>query len=287
MSTIVDQVYLDLMSGKVRDWEGAKIGTFLRLLLDEHPAALVHANNAIEERVYHVMRAADLGETWEAQFDANMGGASFPDIVVHLESGARGLIDVTSDRRHILRKAGGWCTSVHYVYVAEAWFPSIYKEHLAPIAGNVRAGGVDAAVVEKLIERADALRAARLAARERALAEAREKRNEYGSYSAFVRGAFAGSKTQADAWMREHGLGGAKGVAAKRPRRRMDHVQKLKKRRLAEKSRLAEMTEEEKAAADKRKRRAAAARKQHREREKLYAQRRLGVADEELEKDVV
>lgn len=285
VSAIVDQVYLDLVAGNVKGWKGAKIGTFLKLLLNERPAALVHFGNAIEERVYAVMRATDLGETWEAQFDANMGGASFPDVVVHLKSGARGLIDVTSDRRHILGKAGAWCTSVNYIYVAEAWFPSVYKEHLGPIAKNVRAGGVDTALVEQMLDEADEARAARLEARELALAEAREERNQYGSYTEFVREKFGGKKGLADAWMRANGLGNAKGVAPRKKRRGLEWDQKAKKRRVAVKSRLATMTPEEKKAADKRQRRAAEERKQHKAREEQYAKRRLAALDVESEEE--
>ena len=77
---------------------------------------------------------------------------------------------------------------MHDIYVAEAWFWSIYKEHLGLITENVKVGGVDAALIERLLAQAGAARAARLAARERALAEAREARNVDGSSAEFVRG---------------------------------------------------------------------------------------------------
>jgi hypothetical protein len=290
VSAIVDEVYLDLVSGNVAAWKGAKIATFLRLLLAEKRAALVHVGNAIEERVYAVMKARDLGEEWVAQFDANMGGASFPDVVVHLGSGARGLIDVTSDRGHILRKAGGWCTSVHYIYVAEAWFPSVFLEHLDTIRENVVAGGVDSKQVEKLITEANTARSARQAERERVLREAREEYAQYSSYAAFVREAFEGNRGEANAWMRAHGMGGYKGVATRRSRRTMTYEQKARKRKQAEKVRRAKQTPEERRAEEKRKKRMAEKRRQHKTRQEKFAENRRKKhrqrEDEELVMDV-
>lgn len=286
VSTIVDDVHADLMSGNVSDWKGAKIGTFLRLLLAEHPVALVHANNAIEERVYAVMSQTDLGPLrWVAQFDANMGGASFPDIVVHLPSGKRGLIDITSDRYHIHRKAGGWCTSVHYVYVAEVWFPSIYIEHLPKMRENVEAGGVDASIVEEMLEEADTARAERKAARDELVQAAREEYAEYASFAAMVREKFDGDRTEATAWMREHGLGTAKGVARRKSRKSMDYAQKAKKRKTAERVRRAKQTAEERDEELKRKKRRAEELKRQRKREALYAKKRRRTDADESSED--
>jgi hypothetical protein len=242
VSDLVDRTHLDLLAGNVKDWEGAKITAFLKLLNDDHPAALVHVGNAIEERVYALMKKTDFDLPWVAQFDEAMGGSSFPDIVVHLDSGKRALIDITSDRSHVLGKAGAWTTSTHYVYVAEAWFPSVFAGHLPAIAANVTAGGVDDKHVARMVRKVEREREARRAAREKKLFDARARRNEYSSYTAFVSAEFDGDRTAADAWMRDNGLGSAKGVGRRAKRRPLDYAQQARKRQAAQSARRAKMT---------------------------------------------
>ena len=149
------------MSGDVSDWEGAKI-TFLRLLRAENPMALVHAGNAIEERVYALMVQTDMPFDWTPQFAEAMGGSSSPDIVVNLPSGKSGLIDVTSDRGRILGKAG----------------PSISRASPPTSRPRVSTTG-----------------AARAAERRRVLDAARERRNAYGSNTALVDAQFGEGAT--------------------------------------------------------------------------------------------
>ena len=231
------------------------------------------------------MLATDLGLEWVPQFDADTGGVSYPDIVVHLPSGNRALIDITSQRGHILGKGGAWCTSVNYVYVAEVWFPSVYRDHLPQIARNVAAGGVDQEHLERMMVEVDALRRARKATRDQELSEAREERGRYGSYASFVKEVFDGDKTAAGRWMRAHGMGDMKGVTRKAGRRRLDYAQKAKKRREAVKARRAKMTPEERRAEKRRIRDQA----QHRKRARAIADKRAArrarreAEDEELE----
>jgi hypothetical protein len=142
VSGFVDSAHLDLLAGRVKGWEGAKITAFLKLLMAGHRSAVVHAGNVIEERVYALMKDAKLPASWTPQFSVGMGGASRPDIVINLDSGREGLIDITSQRAHILGKAGAWTTSQNYVYVAEAWFPSILADHLPHITKAIKKGGI-------------------------------------------------------------------------------------------------------------------------------------------------
>jgi hypothetical protein len=248
VSDLVDQAHLDLLAGKVADWRGAKITAFLGLLGRGSPAALVHVGNAIEERVYALMKKTAFDLDWVPQFDEAMGGSSFPDIVVHLDSLKRGLIDITSDRGHVLGKGGSWTTSTNYVYVAEVWFPSVFAEHLPDVAANVKAGGVGQAHVAKMVRKVEREREARRAAHAKKLSDARERRNEYTSYTAFVREEFDGDKTAADAWMRDNGLGNTKGVGRRAKRRAPDYAQKARRRRAAQSAKRAKMTTEELAA---------------------------------------
>jgi hypothetical protein len=119
VSKFVDEAHADLLAGKVKGWKGQKIATFLDLLTQGKPAALVHVGNVIEERVYALMDQKEMPLPWTKQHHEAMGAVSRPDIIVRLPSGKDGLIDITSDRFRILGKGGGWPGESH-VYVAEA-----------------------------------------------------------------------------------------------------------------------------------------------------------------------
>ncbi len=239
VSGFVDQAYAQLMAGDVKGWGGGKIAIFLNLLLRNSNAALPWAGNAIEERVYELMKSADMGLSWVAQFAEGMGAASKPDIVITLSADPlkQALIDITSEREHILKKVGGWTTSERYVYVAEAYFPKIKAQHLETIRDGVKAGGLDAAEVAKRIAAADAERERVIAARQAVVAAAREEYNLYGTVTRLAVGKFGGNKRNAVTWMRANGLGTLKGVPKLKGRKGPSDERRKIMRRLAAKSR--------------------------------------------------
>jgi hypothetical protein len=241
VSGFVDQAHLDLLGGRVKEWKGAKITAFLKLLTAGKRTALVHAGSVIEERVYALMKSAKLPAPWKAQFAQDMGSVSRPDIVIHLGEGRYGLIDITSQRGHILGKAGGWTTSVKYVYVAEAWFPSVFAEHLPHIRKAIAEGGIGEKELAAMQADVAESRKSRVEARKKELAEALALYNEHDSFAAFVRDAFDGDRGGAIAWMREHGLGTRKGVPRRKGKRKRSERTKKAARRAAVK-RNAELT---------------------------------------------
>jgi hypothetical protein len=233
VSKLVDQAHLDLLAGKVKEWKGAKITAFLKLLTRKHPTAIVHAGSVIEERVYALMKDADLPAKWTPQFSLGMGGVSRPDIVINLSEDREGLIDITSQRGHILGKGGAWTTSKRYVYVAEAWFPSVFSEHLPHILKAVEAGGLGEKELAAMQKEVAEQRKNRAEARKKELAEALELYKQYDSFAEFVREAFEGDRGAAIAWMREHGLGNRKGVPRKKGKRKRSEATKKAMKRKA------------------------------------------------------
>ncbi len=239
VSDFVDQAYLQLMAGDVKEWHGTKISTFLDMLQRDSRFVLPWAGNAIEERVYALMAGTKMGLDWVPQFAEGMGGASKPDIVVTLSEDPvkQALIDITSDRFHIMGKAGGWTTSERYVYVAEAWFPPVMAEHLETIRAGVKAGGLSAAEVEKRIAAANAERERVIAARNAVLVAARTEYNDrYGTVARLAEGKFGGDRKAAVAWMRANGLGQAKGVPKLKGKKKPAPETKLMMRRRAAKA---------------------------------------------------
>ncbi len=235
VSDIVDQAYDELLTGKIGEWKGEKITTFLTLLRRGSPMALPHVGNAVEERVYELMKKADLGLPWTPQFAEAMGGASKPDIVINLDSGHEALIDVTSDRGHILRKVGGWTTSERYVYVAEAYFPSVTAGDLPNIKTAIKEGGIGKKEARALKQAADEERERKVKARQEEVAEAREFYNQYSSFAEFTREEFGGSKAEAADYLREYGLGSLKGVPKLKGKRKASEDTLKQRRQLANK----------------------------------------------------
>lgn len=183
VSTYVDQAYNELISGNLAAWKGAKAATFIDMVLRGSSVAHTHAANAIEERVYALMPKGKMsGLTWVPQFAEAMGAASKPDIVIHLPSGKQALVDITSDRGHILGKAGGWTTSELYVYVAEAYFPSITKADIPNIKAALQRGGIGEDEARALKRDADEQRKDR---RDKKRADTAEVRTLYNTFSSF------------------------------------------------------------------------------------------------------
>jgi hypothetical protein len=236
VSELVDGAHDDLVAGRVSKWKGAKLAAFLHLLNNGNRMAVTHAGNVIEERVYYLMRNRTLPAPWTPQFTEGMGGASRPDIVINLTSGHIGLVDVTSERGHILAKAGGWLTSSKYIYVAEAWFPSITADHLPRIRKAIAKGGITDEALEAMQEEVAQERQARAAERQASTDEARELFRESGNMSQFALDHFDGSKAEASKWLRVRGVS-VKGMSTRRPKRGLTLDQKRKKRRQAVKKR--------------------------------------------------
>jgi len=235
VSALVDGAYLALLSGNVKGWDGAKFATFAKLLMEGNPYAVPHVGNAVEERVYALMNAVDMGVKWTPQFTEAMGGASKPDIVVNLAKDREGLVDITSDRGHILGKAGAWTTSTRYVYVAEAWFPSVTEDDIPDIKAAFEKGGVSLQDALDAKAKADEERKKKTEARKKELADARERYNQYSSLSAFVEGEFKGDRTAAFSWMRVNGLGAAKGVPKLKGRRKPSDATRVAMKKKARK----------------------------------------------------
>lgn len=239
VSDFVDEAHRQLMAGDIANWEGDKVTTFVKLLRQGKSTVLPWAGNAIEERVYALMRATDMGLPWVPQFAEGMGGASKPDIVVTVSTDPlkEALIDVTSARYHILAKAGGWTTSSRYVYVAEAWFDRVQARHLPTILAGVEAGGLDAAEVTRRIAEADAEHARKMALRAAERAAARKEYKLYGTVARLAERKFGGNGKAAVAWMRAHGLSAAKGVPKLRGKKKPSPETKAMMKRRAAKAR--------------------------------------------------
>lgn len=233
VSNLVDQAYGELISGNVKDWSGAKFATFTKMLMTDDPYTVPHVGNTVEERVYALMEAQNMGLKWTAQRTEGMGGVSRPDIVINLASDREALIDITSDRKHILRKAGGWTTSNRYVYVAEAWFPSITADDLPNIKAAFQQGGIDLNQALEAKRQADLLRQQKLATRQQELSQARELFNQYPSTAAFIREYFKGNRQKCFTWMRANGLGNAKGVPKLKGKRKLSLESKQAMKRKA------------------------------------------------------
>ncbi|MFZ3003972.1 MAG: DUF4157 domain-containing protein [Undibacterium umbellatum] len=233
VSDLVDQAYDELMAGKIKDWTGAKIAAFLDLLDRNSIMAVTHVGNAMEERVYALMDETDLPLKWTKQRSDDMGGTSYPDIVLNLDDEKEGLIDITSDRGHVLGKSGGWTTSERYVYVAEAYFDSVTMEDLPNIKNAIKEGGITKKHAKKLKKEADRQRQLKLLARQQQIDEARELYNQYSSFSAFVIEEFSGNRTKAGQYMRRNGLGNLKGVPKLKGRRKLSDEGKKKRKKIA------------------------------------------------------
>ena len=236
VSALVDDAYLGLLSGNVKGWGGAEFATFAKLLMEGSPYAVPHVGNAVEERVYALMNSTEMGAKWTPQFTEAMGGASKPDIVVNLASDREGLVDITSDRGHILGKAGAWTTSTRYVYVAEAWFPSVTEDDIPDIKAAFEKGGVSLQDALDAKAKADEERKKKAEARKKELADARKLYNSYATLSAFVDGEFGGNCTTAFTWMRANGLGSAKGVTKLKGKRKPSDVTRVAMKKKARKA---------------------------------------------------
>lgn len=228
VSDLVDEAYEELITGKVGAWKGAKAATFFRLLLEQHPIAVTWVANAMEERVYALMKATDMGLKWKPQFVEGMGGASRPDVVVHLDSGKFALIDITSDRFHILGKSGGWETSQDYVYLAEAWFPSVTVGDLPNIRAAIKKGGIGLDEAEHLRAEADEERHRKLRKLQKQRTKIRDDLNEAGSFKAYVDEHWEGDTTAASQYLQTWGIV-VKG-ARRRKGRRKESVEAKRKR---------------------------------------------------------
>jgi hypothetical protein len=230
VASCVDDAYTDLLAGNVASWKGARIATFLGLLERESGAAVVHAGNAIEERVYALLAERDPGVVrWTPQHSEAMGGASRPDIVINLSETREALIDITSERGHILRKAGNWTGSERYVYVAEAYFPPVQKQHMEIIRKGVKDGGLRPEDVERMRAAADAERRAQEEAKALAQKAARDEFNRYGNFSAYVSKKFGGDRNAALKELRSHGLQ-VKGMPKLKGKRRPSEETRAKMR---------------------------------------------------------
>jgi hypothetical protein len=235
VSDLVDNAYDELLTGNVKHWKGSKIATFLSLLDRTSPYALPWAGNAIEERVYALMAATDMGLKWVPQFAEGMGSASKPDIVVELPSGKTALIDITSDRFHIEGKAGGWLTSDSYVYLAEAWFPSVLAEHLTVIRKGVSQNGITKEHAKKLLADAEELRAAKQAEFKKGQAEARKELRAAGSFANYVRTVWGNDRTAASRFLQEWGIAAKGATRRKGPRRPSPEALAARKRKASAK----------------------------------------------------
>jgi hypothetical protein len=205
IGTIVDNTYAELMAGRVKGWTGAKLAVFIDLVNRGHPMAVTHAANVVEERVYAIMKKTPLPLKYKEQFSEKMGGASKPDIVIHVPDGKEALIDITSDRFHILRKAGAWESSDHYVYLAEAYFPPITSDDVAIIKEAMEKGGIDPRLALTLKMEADALRLAKMAGRQAAATDLRAEVWQAGSFAKWALASRL-TKSQAAEKLREYGI---------------------------------------------------------------------------------
>jgi hypothetical protein len=206
VSAFVDEAHKDLFSGNVKGWIGDKIATFVRLLVARNRMALPWAGNAIEERVYALMRKRGMPLKWTPQRSDSMGGASFPDIVIKLPGSTNdGLVDITSDRFHIDSKAGGWSGASH-IYVAEAYFDPVTAQQLPIILTNLKAGGIDEQTAKVMAAAALAKRKAKEAVRTAAASKARRLANKYTSGKEFIDEEFGGDRKAARKFLLDHGL---------------------------------------------------------------------------------
>ena len=247
VSAFVDQAYEELTTGNVKEWTGSKIATFLEMVLNDHKSAKTHAANAIEERVYALMKATDMGLKWVPQYAEAMGGVSKPDIVIHLPSRKCALIDITSERGHILRKSGGWTTNPAYIYVAEAFFRPIRAHHMSGIKAAIEEGGVTVQQARKLRRQADLVKLAERQVKIGLRDSVREVLNSYPSFSKYAMAEFSslpkGSRlTAATKHLRTHGIT-VKGMRQLKGRRKASEETRRKRTVLARKVRAAKERE--------------------------------------------
>lgn len=237
VSDFVDQAYTELISGKVGSWKGAKFGTFLKLLIRGSRTTHTHAANAIEERVYALMKSTNMGLAWDAQYSEAMGSVSRPDIIVKgFADNKEALIDITSDREHILGKAGAWTTSTNYIYIAEAWFNKIRKSHLEKIKNAIEEGGVGSKEAQDIIDKAERQRERLLLVKQHNAKRMREAYNEFQNFSDFAMNYYQFSgiaknsrRTAARNLLKKHNIK-VKGMTALRGKRKSS--ERTKKMRL-------------------------------------------------------
>jgi len=196
-----------------------------------------------------------MGLSWTPQFAEGMGGASRPDIVVSLPSGKQALIDITSDRYHILGKAGGWTTSERYVYVAEAYFEPFKATHLPIIDKAVTAGGMTSEEVWKLRLEANEKRAQQYAEFREGQAKVRSDFRDAGSFAAYARAHFGGNTTAASRFLQEWGIR-VKGASVRKGGRKMSPEAKAKQMKQARKKKYQETKKRRRAEEVEKKRRA-------------------------------
>ncbi|HLP88225.1 MAG TPA: DUF4157 domain-containing protein [Nostocaceae cyanobacterium] len=257
VSDYVDQAYNELISGNVTGWTGAKISTFINLVFRNSSVAHTHAANAIEERVYALMSNPMEELLWTPQYTEGMGGVSKPDIVIHLsgegEEVREALVDITSDRGHILRKGGGWTTSTRYVYVAEAYFESIRKNHIPVIKEGLNQKGISIEEATRLKKMAEDERQRKLEEKQEKQREIRKIYNEFNSFTDFANNYYKFSsiplnqrQTVATKFLKKYGIK-VKGMKTYKGKKKMSEETKKKQ---IQKARKARMTKEKKSVAE-------------------------------------
>ncbi|MBE2320591.1 hypothetical protein DVA67_031820 [Solirubrobacter sp. CPCC 204708] len=177
---LTQQARAELINGEVRDWVGDKFNTFMKFIAaGKDNLAVLWAANAIEERVYALLKTTKLPCDWKPQRAESMGSASKPDIVLLFADSKVGLIDVTSDAGHILRKAGNWVGGAKHIYAAEVLFAKIDLPHLSVIKQAL--GKTGRISIRIRVKKAGAIQKERKQQRDKDAARARRLWNTYGS----------------------------------------------------------------------------------------------------------
>ncbi len=242
VSDFADQARGELLRGDLADWgaagpfdaKGARYLAFRQLLDRDASFAVTHSGNVIEERVYQLMQRRGMPKGWRAQMISN---TSRPDVEFDLADHRHGVVDITSEHAHVVKKPGLWSNGT-YVFIAEALYDSVtgplLRKAVAAIAGGNPMGLEEFAALEESVAEARALKAA--VKRELAAQARKELEDAGGTVKKFAAARFDGSVAKASQYLQSAGVR-VKGMRVAKPRGgggdALDRVSDAKRRAVA------------------------------------------------------
>ena len=244
VSDFADQARDELLRGDLGDWgaagpfnaKGARYLAFRQLLERDASFAVTHAGNVIEERVYQLMQRRGMPMAWESQMISN---TSRPDVVFQISDRRAGVVDITSEFAHVVKKPGLWSNG-SYVFISEALYDSVtgplLRNAVAAIVSGSPMGVDEFARLEGSVAEARALKAA--AKQELAAQVRKEFKDAGGTMKKFSDARFEGSVAKASQYLHAAGVR-VKGMRVAKPRGgggdSLDRVNNAKKRAIAAK----------------------------------------------------
>lgn len=215
VAVLVNQAYVEFISGQTKTWKGPKYAALIDLYYsDNYAYALPHVGNAMEERVYALMNAKKLSESWSDQDTTVLGSGTRPDISVMLSQSPYryALYDITSKANHIHDKSPPWTNKKHICYVAELVFPSVTWPQLESAMKNSASGGINADTALKMKEEAEQKRLEEELAFSKSCEYVRNFYNQYPTFSGFSQNVFDGDKREAATFLGFYNIRNQKGM---------------------------------------------------------------------------